>query len=139
MAVLVVDGAITLAWALADELDSDSLDILERVARHGAVVPGIWSLEVGNGMLSAVRQKRIKFEQVKTILADISELPIVIDRRTHELAWGRVMSLAQRHVLTTYDAAYLELAIRTESALATLDKALAKAAEGEGVLVLPAR
>jgi predicted nucleic acid-binding protein len=43
------------------------------------------------------------------------------------------MALARRHRLTVYDAAYLELALREVVPLATLDQALAAAAQAEGV------
>ena len=43
------------------------------------------------------------------------------------------MTLARRHSLTFYDAAYLELAKREGLPLATLDRDLEKAAIAEGV------
>ncbi|MBK7928000.1 MAG: type II toxin-antitoxin system VapC family toxin [Bryobacterales bacterium] len=48
----------------------------------------------------------------------------------------RLTSLAQRNNLTTYDASYLDLAIRLAAPLATLDDALRKAALAEGLPVL---
>ncbi len=45
------------------------------------------------------------------------------------------IGLARRHRLTTYDAAYLQLALDVDGELATYDRALAKAAEVEGVVV----
>jgi predicted nucleic acid-binding protein len=46
-----------------------------------------------------------------------------------------VSELAERRDLTTYDAAYVELAARLGLDLVTLDRALAKAAAAEGVAV----
>ena len=43
------------------------------------------------------------------------------------------LTLARRHRLTVYDAAYLELAVRNALPLATLDAMLATAARSEGV------
>jgi predicted nucleic acid-binding protein len=43
------------------------------------------------------------------------------------------MEIARRNVLTVYDASYVELARRTALPLATLDKAMAKAASREQV------
>ncbi len=43
------------------------------------------------------------------------------------------MSLAARHRLSVYDATYLWLAIDTDGELATMDKALVRAAGAEGV------
>jgi predicted nucleic acid-binding protein len=44
-----------------------------------------------------------------------------------------VFSLADRHGLTVYDAAYLDLALREGLALASLDNALCKGAVNSGV------
>ncbi|MGH8129305.1 MAG: type II toxin-antitoxin system VapC family toxin, partial [Steroidobacteraceae bacterium] len=55
-------------------------------------------------------------------------LPIRVDDETFLRGWHAIPALAQRFQLTCYDAAYLELAIRRELPLATLDEALARAA-----------
>jgi len=47
-----------------------------------------------------------------------------------------VYMLAQKHQLSTYDASYLELAMRRDILLATQDKALARAAAECGVALL---
>jgi predicted nucleic acid-binding protein len=48
---------------------------------------------------------------------------------------GDSLHLARRHKLSAFDAAYLELALRTGLALATLDASLAKAAAAGGVAI----
>ena len=50
-----------------------------------------------------------------------------------------LLSLALRFQLTSYDAAYLELAMRASLPLATLDKDLRSAARKVGVTVLPVK
>ena len=47
-----------------------------------------------------------------------------------------VLLLAQRHNLTAYDAAYLELALREKAIVATLDRRLAEAGRIERLTVL---
>jgi predicted nucleic acid-binding protein len=131
-----VDSAIVLAWVVR-ECDADvALDLLDRVYVHKGVAPRLWRLEIANGLLSATRQRRLKSDQIAQVVANITEIPIEIDRRGDDLAWTRVVALAERHGLTAYDAAYLELATRRGCVIATLDRALAKAAANEGVLVL---
>ena len=44
-----------------------------------------------------------------------------------------VLQLARTHSLTAYDAMYLELAIRQQRPLATLDRTLSAAAQAEGI------
>jgi predicted nucleic acid-binding protein len=69
-------------------------------------------------------------------LADLALLPIQIDPETDRQAWGATARLAERHRLTLYDAAYLELALRRGLPLATLDKDLRAAASAEKVQLL---
>jgi|ERR1700677_2147207 predicted nucleic acid-binding protein len=71
-------------------------------------------------------------------LADLALLPIQIDPETDRQAWGVTARLAERHCLTLYDAAYLELALRRALPLATLDRELRAAAENQSVQLLGA-
>ena len=47
-----------------------------------------------------------------------------------------VLALARNRRLSAYDASYLETALRRGDSLATLDRALARAASAEGVAVI---
>jgi predicted nucleic acid-binding protein len=47
-----------------------------------------------------------------------------------------LLMLSRRHRLTAYDASYLELAIRDNLPLATLDGDLARAARAENIALL---
>jgi predicted nucleic acid-binding protein len=49
-----------------------------------------------------------------------------------------VLPLAVHHAITSYDAAYLELALRKKAPLATLDAGLARAARAAGVELIGA-
>jgi predicted nucleic acid-binding protein len=72
-------------------------------------------------------------------LALLGKLSIEPDAQTGHFATTSTIALARKHKLTSYDAAYLGLAMRRGVALATLDRNLRKAAVMEGVPVLPAR
>jgi predicted nucleic acid-binding protein len=63
-------------------------------------------------------------------------MPIEVDSLTARQAWTRTWKLSKKHDLTPYDAAYLELALRLDLPLATLDVKLAEAAAKEGLLIL---
>ena len=47
--------------------------------------------------------------------------------------WSAALDLANAHALSVYDAMYLELAVRMQMPLATLDRALLEAAQSAGV------
>jgi len=68
----------------------------------------------------------------------LCNLPIIIDFGTHRQAWTAIADLAERYKLTPYDAAYLELALRRQLPLATLDKDLRAAGRKLGVDLLGA-
>ena len=133
---LVLDSSATLAWILADETAPAIARVFEAVAERGAVVPGLWWLEVANGLTMAVRRQRIDAEFRRAALSDLAVLDISTDPATASQAWADTLRLADRHRLTVYDAAYLELACRRGLPLASLDRELREAGASEGVAVL---
>ena len=135
--MIVVDSSAALAWSFVDERSAATLAIASRVRDEGAVVPSLWKLEVANILRLAVRKERITALERNDTLKDFERLGIEIDGETADRAWNETLAVADRHDLTVYDAAYLELAKRRGLPLATLDQALAHAARQEGVEVLP--
>jgi predicted nucleic acid-binding protein len=108
--------------------------LLERIAACNAVVPAHWILEVTNGLLLAARRGRLRRpDEDIEILERLGALSIRVDPDTAAHGWRETPFLARRLGLTTYDAAYLELAIRLDAPLATLDSGLAHAASLAGV------
>jgi predicted nucleic acid-binding protein len=99
----------------------------------GAVVPALWWFEVRNTLIVGERRGRLDAIQTTEILAQIEALPISRDREPDSEA---VLALARAHRLTVYDAAYLELALRADLPLATLDRQLAAAARAVRVPLL---
>jgi predicted nucleic acid-binding protein len=83
-----------------------------------------------------IRRRRITLEERSGILADLEDLPILIDRETSDRAWRETLALADKHNLTVYDATYLELSLRLSLPFATLDDDLRNAAQHEGVPLL---
>jgi len=124
----VLDASVTFAWCFADEASEAADALLDRVERDGAIVPGVWPLEVANVLLVAERRRRITPEIAGRFVDLLAALPIVVDDETGSRALGDTIDLARRLALTAYDAAYLELAKRRGLALATRDSDLRKAA-----------
>ena len=135
MAAFVLDCSITLAWFLPGERSAATEALLDQATEAGAMVPGLWRLEVGNVLLIAERKGRIARTHRLTALAALRHLAIRTDPETGDHAWSSTMELAAEHALTLYDAAYLELGLRAGLPIATLDQALAQAARSVGVVV----
>jgi predicted nucleic acid-binding protein len=130
---LALDSSMTLAWYFEDERTEERTAVLHRVTEEGAIVPAHWRLEVLNGLQAAVRRRRIDLAYRDSSLVDLESLPITIDSGTNRAAWAATLQLSDRFGLTAYDAAYLELALRRQLPLATLDSDLIRAARAENV------
>lgn len=134
---LVIDASIALAWCFEDEASPATDAIADEVRTSGALVPSLFHLEVGNILLQAERRNRLTPAGVAARLHLLGQLFIITDPETSHRAWRDVLTLARAHRLTSYDAAYLELALRTGSGLATRDAELARAAKTLGIAVQP--
>jgi predicted nucleic acid-binding protein len=130
----VLDSSVALAWLLPDEANERTDALADRLEQENAHVPSIWSLEVGNALMTALRRKRISDGDFDRCISALSALPIEVGP-TAGLAG--VLSIARRFGLTSYDAAYLELAQRRGFPLATLDEKMRQACKALKVPVLP--
>jgi len=132
---IVVDCSVTLSWYIPDEVNGRTRAVLEYVADNGAITPFHWRAEMANGLLGAARRNRIERGFISTAFERLHVLPIADDlegmKQTGSVAFG----LAEEHTLTIYDAIYLETAMRRGLPLATMDKALRRAAQTAGVPV----
>ena len=130
MTPVVVDASVAAAWVLDDEHEARADVVLGGLEARGGVVPQLWHLEVRNVLLAAERRGRISANSVDERLAGLAELPI---RTAREPDFGEVLALARAHRLSVYDAVYLAVARRHDAPLATLDSALARAAQAVGL------
>lgn len=134
---LVLDVSLICAWCFADEANAEAWAILEQLQTHQAHVPALWLWETANVLLQAERRGRISPAAIRTYLGLLEGLPISVDQPSTASAWHDTLALARSHRLTSYDAAYLELALRRGLPLASRDQALKAAARAEGVPLLP--
>ena len=135
-AAFVVDCSIAMAWLFHDEATPKTGALLNRLATETALVPACWFIEITNVLAMAERKGRIKPTESDAFIADLSKLGIERDDEAPDRAFTHLLALCRRHRLTSYDAIYLDLAVRRNLPLATLDDALRKAAHKVGVRLL---
>ena len=99
-------------------------------------MPAHWLVEVGNGLLVAVRKGRIGLHDADLFVRSLESFEIAMETASLYLLHTRIIPLAIQENLTLYDAAYLELAQRMGLPLATRDSALVRAATKTGVALL---
>ncbi len=131
MAGFVVDASVAAAWLLPAEATAYTDAALAATADGEVWVPALWLLEIGNLLLSAQRRRRIDADKRVELAGAAAALRLRVDREPVGLV--ALDALAARHGLTSYDAAYLELALRRKLPLATLDEALLAAMLACGV------
>ncbi|MDX8390521.1 MAG: type II toxin-antitoxin system VapC family toxin [Mariprofundaceae bacterium] len=132
----MLDNSIVMAWCFEDESNTVADVVLESLEQSRAIVPAIWSLEVGNVLLVAERRGRLSEADSVRFLSMLSSLPIHSESETRQRAMSDIFSLAREHQMSTYDASYLDLAMRQGLPIATLDKKLMHAAKRSQVSIV---
>jgi predicted nucleic acid-binding protein len=127
---LVLDASALAGWLMPDEAGTDLLSL---AGRHDVfMAPMLLWAEIRNIIVVAERRGRLSRQQVDQSIETIGDLGIVLDTSPSSAS---VLGLCRSHRLSAYDALYLDLALRENADLATLDAALARAAREEGVRV----
>jgi len=128
----VLDTSVAMAWCFEEEATPYTRRILDLLGRGEGVVASLWPFEVANVLAVAIRHRRLKAAQTAEFLTLVSVLPIHVEAVSAGHIFEKVFPLAREQGLSCYDAAYLELALRLGLPLATLDKALRRAAARVG-------
>jgi predicted nucleic acid-binding protein len=126
----VLDASVAACWLLPDEMNTVAGKAISRLSSDTGFVPQIWWFEMHNTLLNSERSKRIDANTTNTALNKLAHLALKVDY-TPDSAF--LLHLARKHILTAYDAAYLELSLRESVPLATIDNRLASAARAESV------
>jgi len=135
-AAFVVDCSIAMAWLFNDEATPKTEALLNRLTTETALVPAWWFIEIANVLAMAERKARITPTQSDAFIADLGKLGIERDDEAPNRAFTYLLALCRKHQLTSYDAIYLDLAVRHNLPLATLDEDLRKTAKKLGVRLL---
>ena len=132
----VLDNSVVMRWYFGDGSAADlnyASQVLDAMNSATAVVPGLWGLEVANVLARAEAAGLVSEARSQTFIGMLGKLELSVDPATPAQALGATLQLARRYSLSAYDAAYLELALRTGLPLATLDQKLTKALRKAGV------
>ncbi len=136
MSGFVLDASTALAWCFKDEDSADADRAQQLLLDSWALAPRIWHAEVANGLVAGERRKRIDWPDLKRSVALLETLDIRIDPAEISGRWMALIELARAPRLSLYDAIYLDLAMRERLPLATVDAALARAAEAVGIALV---
>ena len=133
---VAVDASVALAWLLNEPNGTIADTAIKEGIVSGLAAPELFWIEVANVLGVHVRRRRLPPSERDAALNDLQSLQIVQHQSAEKLS--DLVALSDRHSLTAYDAAYLELAVRLGAPLATLDGDLAAAARAEVLRVIGA-
>ena len=132
----VVDSSLALAWGLPDERSPAADRFWDHVGTGSQLwVPSLWWYEIANALVVVCRRGRLDGEKSQEILSLLARIPVTTASPPVGEELRRLQSLALKHELSAYDAAYLDLARTLSVDMATLDRGLATAARNEGLSV----
>ena len=136
MSSYVVDSSAIGPLLFADESDDLIPGFADIIEVGDCIVPQHWELEVANQLIMGLRRSRTTDELAQQSLTMLRVLPIAIDDETG-LRVPEIYQIALRNGLTIYDAAYAELALRTDATIVTFDRRLRDAAVALEIPLLP--
>ncbi len=141
MSDFVLDASVALSWFVDSPVPVAAREVRELLVKgQTALTPALWIYEMSNGLVSAERRKVLTPIEIGACCDELEILlasGIEIAAQPSRLHIRSLLQAAQVHVLTGYDASYLELAKDKKLSLATLDRSLRAAAKKAGVSLLP--
>ena len=132
----VVDNSVVMSWCFKDETNKYADAILHKLSEARAVVPSIWPLEVVNVLLVAERRKRLSEADSTRFITLLTQLPIIVEQERPENMMKELLTFARANNLSSYDASYLDLAMKRGYPIATSDNKLIQAARKIDVQIL---
>ena len=138
MSGFVLDNSVTMRWCFDAGAHAYADQVLDRLEtqRGPAYVPVLWRYEVSAVLARAEVRSLLAASKVSEFWKRLAALDIRVDVESADRILTDVHRLAVLHRLTSYDAAYLELALRRSLPLATLDDELRAAGVAAGVTTL---
>ncbi len=129
----VLDASVALAWCFETETDHFTDAVLDSMADNTALVPAVWPLEIGNALVVAERRGYLDQASSVRFLNLLRQLSLEVEQESPQRMFGEILLLAREQQLSTYDASYLDLAMRSGLPIASRDGALIEAARRCGV------
>jgi len=109
----IIDNSIIMAWCFEDEANQYAgccFGPIGEIYSNRALYLAVRSWECI--ILVAERRKRLSEAYSARFLALLNELPIIIAQEQPDRMMREILALAREHQLSTYDASYLDLAMK---------------------------
>ena len=133
----VLDNSVAMRWCFESAAHPYADGILQRLAAgEDAVVPVLWFYEASAVLSREQNRGTLAGPKAEDFIAELQALRIAADAESAARVFSDVHRFSLAYRLTSYDAAYLELALRRSLPLATLDDDLIRASKAAGITML---
>ncbi len=132
----VLDCSVTMSFLLPGQATTYAHKLFTSHQNWEALVPSLWELEVSNVLARQEQRGRLGKPECDNLLELLAGFNIHQEQAEPGQIFKRVLPLTRQLKLTSYDATYLELAIRHRIPIATLDAHLSEAATLHGAKIL---
>lgn len=137
MMTYILDCSFCVSIFLPDEQSDRVVNAFGNIQEMDEVyIPQLWWYETSNVLSIAVNRKRLMHNDVLDIIQLFTQYNFITDINYGKDYSEKLFSLSQLYSLSAYDAAYIELAIRKNGILGTLDEKQKKACSKAGIQVL---
>jgi predicted nucleic acid-binding protein len=132
----VFDSSFIAAILIPDEKNPRIDKIHAAIEKEDEIfVPQLFWYEIVNVFKNLLRRKRCSYNEVMNLFPSLGAIRLTVDFETRVAYSQKLLQLCHDFNLSSYDAAYLELASRKKAVLCTLDEDLRIAARKNGVIV----
>jgi len=125
-ALIIPDETNALVGKMYSKIENDDLRFTPYLVWH----------EITNMFMNLIRRKRFTFESVMEFYPLLEAFHLICDDATGVEYSKKLLRLCGDYKLSSYDAAYLELAERKKATLCTMDERLREVAKKCGVTVI---
>ena len=134
--MFVLDASTALAWLLPGQSTPTAERAFRQAGKSPVVVPALWLIETQHVVLTMVRQKKLSAQEAWDIRMELRLLSKRVDMAQGPEVVDAIWSIASDHMMSCYDAAYVELALRLDLPLASDDSAIRTAVKRLGLALL---
>ena len=133
----VFDSSFIGAMIIPDEWNPGVDEIRAGIGENEEIfIPQLLWYEISNIFRNLILRRRFTSDEVIRLFPNLSAIRLTCDHETGAGYSRELLRLCSEYNLSSYDAAYLELAKRRDAVLCTLDENLRAAAKKYGVTVI---
>ena len=133
----VFDSSFIGVIIIPDEKNPDADKVRAKIGEDEYIfVPQLFWYEAANIFMNLIRRRRFTSDEVLQLFPKLAAIRLTSDYESGAEYSKRLLNLCNNYNLSSYDAAYLELAERKKAVLCTMDEKLRMAARKHGVAVL---